>query len=342
MKANRLAIDDPKWTSFVESHGEATVFHSVAWSQLLAECYGYQSFVVAAKDARGEVLAGIPMMEIRSWLTGRRWVSLPFTDFCPPLYRDKQSLEVLLDYLERLKSEHSLNRIEIRGQMPQRATVHASSLYVIHKLNLSEGSEAVLESVSKMHRRNIKRAKREGVIVEESQLKEAMDVFYRLQVSTRRRHGLPVQPKRFFDLVWERLIDKDLGFMLLAYKDNLPEAGGVFLKGKDVLIYKYGASTERGRKTRANNLLFWTAIQRACEWGYKLIDLGRTNIRNEGLRDFKSGWAAEEMLLEYSVIADRQPVQSKDAVKPLFGRIIRYSPSFVCRATGEWLYGHFG
>lgn len=342
MEAIRLAIDSPNWVSFVNSHPDAIPFHSPAWSQLLAECYGYRSFVVVVKDAEGGVSAGIPVVEIRSWLTGRRWVSLPFSDYCPPLYRNKQSLESLLDHLVRLRSEQSVARIEIRWQMPQSTSVQTCSEYVMHTLDLSAGSEAVFEKVNKMHRRNMCRAEREGVIVRKSMSKSAVDAFYTLQIATRRRYGLPVQPKRFFDLMWERLIDKGLGFVLLAYKDNLPAAGGVFLKYKGTLTYKYGASDDRNRKIRANHRLVWTAIQWACENGFRLVDFGRTNVSNDGLRAFKNGWATEEIQLPYSIIADRPPAHSSEAAKLLLAQVIRHSPAVVCRATGELLYRHFG
>ena len=38
----------------------------------------------------------LPLMEVDSWLTGRRGISLPFTDECEPLYPDAESFKNLL------------------------------------------------------------------------------------------------------------------------------------------------------------------------------------------------------------------------------------------------------
>ncbi len=56
-----------------------------------------------------QILVGLPMMEINSRITGKRWVALPFTDHCSPLLQDKNDLEKL-----------TINEIaiEIRKSMP--------------------------------------------------------------------------------------------------------------------------------------------------------------------------------------------------------------------------------
>jgi len=83
-----MVPSDERWVAFVNSIPNANIFHHPAWIGLMAECYGYRPFVVALCDEKGEITAGLPLMEVNSWLTGRRWVSLPFTDHCHPLSSD--------------------------------------------------------------------------------------------------------------------------------------------------------------------------------------------------------------------------------------------------------------
>src|SRR5437763_11599971 len=59
---HELELDDPRWRSFVAASPEATSFHNPAWAQLLADCYGYRPFALAALDGSGELQAGLPFL----------------------------------------------------------------------------------------------------------------------------------------------------------------------------------------------------------------------------------------------------------------------------------------
>src|SRR5438128_2551771 len=84
----RLLVIDPLrhsgWDSLLSDLPEASFFHGVAWAQVLCETYGHQPsyFCTFGKDRLERLL---PIMEVSSPFTGRRGVSLPFTDFCHPI-----------------------------------------------------------------------------------------------------------------------------------------------------------------------------------------------------------------------------------------------------------------
>ena len=63
----------------------STPFHDPAWAQLVADCYGFDAFAAALIAEDGEIRAGAPMVAVRHLGRRPRWVSLPFTDYCPPL-----------------------------------------------------------------------------------------------------------------------------------------------------------------------------------------------------------------------------------------------------------------
>ena len=90
---NELAIHDPDWLCFISNHPDATIFHHPAWADLLSDCYGYTPFAAAMQDESGEIVNGLPLMEVNSWLTGRRIVSMPFSDFCQPLVSDGKKVD---------------------------------------------------------------------------------------------------------------------------------------------------------------------------------------------------------------------------------------------------------
>ena len=308
----------------------------------MAECYGYRPFIVAVCDAGGTISAGLPMAEVSSPFTGRRWVSLPFTDHCVPLFDDTESLRQLVHTMASLFREDKTPRIELRWAPPSHPDMQCYSDHVLHVMRLDPDTERVGSRVHRMHRRNIRLARERGVRVELGQAPEDLDRFYRLHLLTRRRQGVPTQPRRFFDLLGKMLIAQGLGFVLTAYKDDACLAAAVFLHWQKTLTYKYGASDPKGLEFRPNNLLFWEAIRWGCEHGYARLDMGRTDLDNAGLRQFKSRWGAEEQSLTYARFSTALPASADGKLGLLIQAVIRHSPTWVCRLTGELLYSHFG
>lgn len=336
-----LSPTDDDWLALASNSPQANIFHHPAWLKVLAACYGYRPFILAIRDTNGAVAAGLPMMDVSSPITGRRWVSLPFTDYCQPLYRDAAALELLTRQIVARYLDGQTPRVEIRWELPAHASLQSSTRFAKHTLALDADAEQVKKCFHRTQRQNIGTAEKKGVRIEWAANEEQLRKFYRLQLCTRRRQGVPVQPWRFFDLLWREVIQPGRGFILLAYKDDECLAGGVFLHWQQTLIYKYAASAETGQELRPNNLLTWTAIQWACEHGFKSFCFGRSALDNEGLLTFKRRWGAEENPLVYSLLARTTPSEGH-AMMDTLGTVIRKSPLWVCRLTGELLYRHVG
>lgn len=90
------------------------------------------------------------------------------------------------------------------------------------------------------------------------------------------------------------------------------------------------------------DLLLWIAISWACANGFHWMDMGRTDNEDEGLRNFKLRWGAEESPLVYSELPANAPRQSGSRLAPLMKGVITHSPAIVGKLIGELLYRHFG
>jgi len=337
-----LNLSDKRWINFISTMKPANIFHHPAWITLLAQSYGYNPFIVAILDSNETILAGLPFVEIKSALTGRRWVSLSFTDHCAPLYIDRTALDHLVEEINHLYIKREIPKIELRWEFPENNNIVSSSEYVLHLVELNSNPEKVAKLFHKTHRRNIKTAKKRGVTIDMGTSQNHLDAFYRLHLETRKNQGIPIQPKKFFNLIKSNILDHNLGYILLAYKDNECLAGAVFLHWQETLIYKYGASRKDTLNLRANNLLFWQAIRWGCKNGYKIFDMGKTELLNKGLRKYKSGWGAVESPLIYSTLSNSVSQPGSGKLKSAMEVVIQNSPSWVCRATGELLYRYFG
>ena len=78
-------LSDPRWPDFLLRHADATIFHTSNWLRALHRTYGYVPVVYTTCSRSQELRNGIPFCKINSWLTGRRLVSVPFSDHCQPL-----------------------------------------------------------------------------------------------------------------------------------------------------------------------------------------------------------------------------------------------------------------
>jgi CelD/BcsL family acetyltransferase involved in cellulose biosynthesis len=337
LRAVRLPVSDPQWSGFVSEHPDSTTFHLPVWASIIADCYHFNAFALAVRDDAGEIVAGAPVIEVRAPLGGLRWVSLPFSDECPLLVRGEARLEDVVDALRESALSSDVRALEVRGDLPLAADVHAVQVGYHHLLRLPADPSGF--HPNKGHRYNRSKARRAGVRVVRGTAPADVMTYYRLHTLTRRRLGVPVQPRRFFDLIADRLITQGHGFVATAMLDGRAVASGVYLSHKGTLTAKYGASDPAYRDTGASSLYDWEVMVAACREGlYHTLDFGRTDSDAEGLRAYKTGWGAEETPLIYTQVLSHGLGDSRPHVGALPRRVIQGSPTWVCRALGEALY----
>lgn len=336
-------IADPRWSALVERSPGATAFHHAAWLRLLRDQYRYEMGAVCVQDRRGRLVAGLPVARIRSRLTGRRLVALPFSDACPSLVAadaPENAGERLLAALAAEQEREGVE-LEVRDRIPELGGAPGERFHQ-HVLDLRPGPEAVSAGFSKSQvTRGAKKARREGVRIARRGDREALDEFFRLHVATRRRQGVPTQPRRFIRGFAE-LFDQGLGHVLLARWEERTIAAAVFLSFNGTLIYKYGASDREHLGRRPNNLLFTEAIEWGCANGMQRLDFGRTDLDNEGLRAFKRAFGAEETTLSYTRLPAKERSSALAAGSAPLGFVIRRTPPLSGQMVGSVLYRHVG
>jgi CelD/BcsL family acetyltransferase involved in cellulose biosynthesis len=337
LRVDRRPLDDEGWRAFAGAQSDALPFHDPAWAEVLTGAYGYEAFVAVAIDTNDRVRAGLPIVEVRRPFGPRRWLALPFTDYCPPLSETDAAASALIAGLNDLRTSAGVASIEFRAEV-------TGSSYPVgfrHVLTLDPDPDVTFAGLHKNQvQRGIKKALREGILTSRiSRDRTDLDAFLRLHVATRRRLGVPVQPPAFFDRLWERLILEGHGFLVLADAGETTVSAALFLSGRSSLIYKFSASDSAAWGLRPNHLVLWTAIEHACRNGYEMFDFGRTETTHEGLRAFKAGWGTDEITLRYSVLGREAPVvDDGERAASLSATIIRHSPAMVCRLAGRALY----
>jgi CelD/BcsL family acetyltransferase involved in cellulose biosynthesis len=338
-------LSDPRWNDLVGRHPLASVFHSVAWLRALRRTYGYQSVALTTSRPSGVLENGLVACRVSSWLTGRRYVSLPFSDHCDLLTSAPDDEKCLLTGLANdLAKEHG-TYAEIRplnSLAADKAGFQNTQEFCFHKLDLNPSSEELFRKFHKDSiQRKIHRSEREQLSFEEGRTEQVLESFYRLLLITRRRHRLPPPPRKWF----RNLIDcvGDQLTIRIAAKDGNPVAAILTLKFRDTLVYKYSGSDTRFHALGGTHALIWRAIQDAKRQGLQHFDFGRSDLDNQGLITFKDRWGTVRLRVTYFRYA-MQPSRvagsswSTHTVRQLFAHM----PISVLRAAGRLLYKHVG
>ncbi len=335
-------LEIPDWDTLVRATGKASFFHSSAWARVLHETYGYKPLYFSSIE-HGSLSSLMPFMEVDSWLTGRRGVSLPFSDRCGLLRGREIGLSEMIPPVFEYGRGRGWKCVEWRDGASLKGGETVLATFQNHILDLDRDPEALFSNFRSSTRRNIRKAGREGVHTEVLASSESVKAFYRLHCVTRKSHGYPPQPYQFFKKIFEHIISPGKGFVVLALFDKKPIAGAVFVHFGETVIYKYGASDRSYLHLRPNDLVMWEAIQCSATRGFKFLDFGRTDLDQEGLLRFKAGWGAESYpVLYYKYDFRKDDFVGKGSGMELAGRVARKLPMPIFNLLGALLYRHIG
>jgi CelD/BcsL family acetyltransferase involved in cellulose biosynthesis len=337
-------LRDPRWATLVKSHPRSSVFHSVNWLKVLQAVYGYEPVAVTTCPPGAILTNGLVFCRIQSWLTGRRLVSLPFSDHCEALIDDQDELDAMLLHLKREHERWKSQYIEVRPvscRPSSRDGLRESLIYRFHRLDLRRSAQELFHSFHKdCVQRKIRRAEREGLEYETGNSQALLEKFYQLLVVTRRRQYLPPQP-----LAWFRGLITAFGNDLtirVAAKAGLPVASILTLRHKKSVVYKYGGSIASLNKLGGMALLFWKTIQEAKDEGLEELDMGRSNADNAGLIAFKEHWRAVGTTLSYWRYPAGPRAPQRAWRQHLLRSFAQVAPDFALEAAGTFLYRHIG
>lgn len=341
-----LRISSPEakgnWDELLIHTPNAGFFHSYAWAKVLSEAYNYNPYYVYISDERC-FQALIPVMDVSSFLTGRRGVGLPFSDFSPVLYISEDAFSNAWQTLLELADNLGWKSIEFRGEIPQKDNIAVWQWFYLHSLKLDKQVEPE-KKYRPSTRRNISRAKKNGIKITISHNSESLLRFQKLNALTRKRHGLPPQPSKFFRAFHRNVLRQGKGTVFEAWVKDTCIAAAVFVNFGEQVIYKYGASKFSTRTLRPNDLIFDKAIHFFSEAGFGELHFGRTDPPHGGLRRYKMNFGCEEKIVRYYKydLKSKKFLQSTSTKLAFAEKVFRRLPIPVLKLAGQLLYRHVG
>lgn len=277
--------DEPSWQTYLNSYPDATIYHTLEWRDIIHYEYGFETLYLLAKEG-GKVVGILPMFLVKN-LRGRRLVSLPFSIYGGPLGDTGEVVSVLIEKSIELVRNGTASSLEIR---PHKAIgdnigLVSSEWGIGTNIDLTVGIDALWKGLT--DRNDVNRAIRKGLNFRISD-SEGIEGFYRLQLMTRKRFGLPTPTLKYYKSFFEKM--PGMVKLALVENGNSPVAGGIFFSHKKTVLYVLGASDHRCLSSRPNDLLIWEMIKWGSENGYKTLDLGVVPTAYKGLISFKTKW----------------------------------------------------
>jgi hypothetical protein len=341
-------LSDPRWDDLSSRHPRASIFHQRAWLEALLRTYGYKPVVFTTSPASSELKNGILFCQVKSWITGRRLVSLPFSDHCEPLCDSTEEMKTLVRHSQANVNSRDWQYLELRpadqqfGEASAEIGLQPIGRYFHHVLDLLPPIEDLFRGFDKDSvQRRIKHAEQAGLIEKCGNSSDLLQEFYKLFILTRQRHHLPPPPYAWF----QNLLAMQGGALEIrvAYKDSIPIAAILSLRFREIAYYKYGCSDFAFKQFGATPWLLWRAMAAAKSTGARQFDLGRTDNDNAGLLAFKNHWvSAYERLLYWRFPAPAHHNMSESWKLKMVKRLFSHMPQALLVMSGRLVYRHIG
>lgn len=337
-----------EWHSCLEKSGQATVYHTLGWRSILAEVFGYKTSYAVCRNSSGDICAALPLVLVKSWITGNRVVSLPLSQYGGPLVTDPEAMKCVTDHLRgflekgftyvRLKSRHRLN-------LTTGPDVSVSNYFTRCVITLKSHTEdEVWSSIKKKVRHDVRSAFDSGVAVELVDSAYEYDRLIEMMFQTCKKHGVPPYPPRLLKEINRTFVPK-LARTFVARRDSKIIGAIILFLMNNEAIYAYSFSDSENLKYHPNHALIWTAIKWSLQNGISVFDLGTSSPLDNKLLEFKRRWGAHEIgLNDYFLTHDLSAI-TPDRRSSLKYRSAAFAwrvllPQFVAGTIGPPLLRH--
>lgn len=282
--------DRDRWNTYVMQSEEASCYHLMEWKDVIEKTFGHKTYYLFSEDYEGKINGILPIVNLKSLLFGNYGVSLPFFNY-GGLCTDNDTIsKELLAEAANIAQANRMKHLELRHVQNYQNGLPVKTSKVSMKLALPDSSEKLWNSFPSKLRSQVKRPTKEGmyaILGREEELRS----FYSVFSFNMRDLGTPVYSRAFFQNILHAFPDS-VWISTVYTKDHIPVASGFLLGFKNTLEIPWASSLRSCNKYSPNNLLYWSALEFACNRGYKVFDFGRSTP-GEGTYKFKEQWGAK-------------------------------------------------
>ncbi|MFN3983878.1 MAG: FemAB family XrtA/PEP-CTERM system-associated protein [Rhodocyclaceae bacterium] len=328
-----------RWDEFVRACPDATFFHLSAWRGIIEDVFRHRTHFLYAQRA-GEMVAVLPLAEVRSRLFGHALVSLPFCVYGGIAGSD-DAVPELEAAADRLAVKLGVAHLEYRNLAPRHPDWPRQDLYATFRKPILPEVDANMLAIPRKQRAMVRKGIANGLT---ASFDAGVDRFFDLYARNVLRHGTPALPKRFFARLRSEF-DDACTVMTVCDPQGRPLSSVLSFHFRDEILPYYAGDDLAARDLAANDFKYWALMRDACERGVRLFDYGRSKL-GTGPYAFKKNWGFEPQPLAYEYrLYKRDSIPQNNPMNPKYRAFIalwRRLPLPVANALGPHIVRNLG
>jgi len=288
------------WDALVERDPHGTFCQLSGWKEVMKDGLGHQVIQLEARDADGVLRGLLPLVRVRSLLSGRSLISMPFLNYGGPVGTPEARERLLAEAVEMAESER-IDVLEIRARVPVAGPPTSAPAKVMSLLDLPDTVEALWSDTFRAKLRSqIRRPIKEGMKLRAGP--DQLDAFYTVFKQNMRDLGTPVLPRRFFESLRSTFPDEAL--FTAVYHEEMPVAGGCGLLWRGEFEITWASSLREFNRMSPNMLLYAGTMEEVIRRGGSTFNFGRSTPGG-GTHRFKRQWGGRDVPLPWFVRSRR-------------------------------------
>jgi FemAB-related protein (PEP-CTERM system-associated) len=309
------------------------------WLSFVHKMYGFPVYRIVS-EVRNEINGWLALVRVKHFVFGDYLTTAPFGSYGGFAYSSLASRGALLEKARSLGSELGVEFVNVRfdaeAEPPAGWTQHP--VYATYLVDLDPDPAVLMSGYSSDHRNHIRKSVKKGFSIKFGHLDLLVDAHEALARSMHEL-GSPYHNKAYLRTMAEALGD-DLEFAVVYGTQGEMAGAGVFIFQGDTVTNLHANILHRFRSEYMGEFLYWSAMQRYCQKGLIIFDLGRSLI-GSGNETFKMKWRPRKKMLAYwyALMPGHQlpGLNQKNPKFQLAIRVWKRLPAFVVRPLGPLL-----
>ena len=269
-----------------------------SWTSFVHRIYDFPVYRIVSQSDK-EIDGWLALVHIRHPIFGNYLTTSPFGSYGGFAYSTDISRDALLtkarDFAKELGVEHVNVRFDEGEETPPEGWIQ-HPVYATYCVDLLPDPPQLMDAYSSDHRNHIRKSLKKGYSIKFGHL-DLLDHAYQALARSMHELGSPYHNKSYLHAMAESLGDT-LEFAVMHDARGGLVGAGVFIFQADMVTNLHANILHRYRSGYAGEFLYWSVIERYCQKGLRVFDLGRSLI-GSGNETFKMKWKPRKQLLAY-------------------------------------------
>ena len=311
-----------------------------SWMFFTHQIYKFPIYRIVSETGN-QIDGWLALAHVKHPIFGNYLVTSPFGSYGGFGYADTTIRDELLEkarvLTKELRANHANVRFEAGVENPPSGWIQHPN-YCTFFVDLNPNPDELLRSFSSDHRNHIRKSLKKGFVIRFGLL-DLLDDVYEGLARSMHELGSPYHSKNYLRTMAEAL-GANLEFAVMYDANGKIAGAGVFIFHGDVVTNLHANILRDFRSNYAGEFLYWSVIERYCEKGLKVFDLGRSLI-GSGNETFKMKWRPRRQLLAYwYALMEGASLPDLNQKNPKFQLVIKawqHTPAFLVRWLGPYL-----